>query len=101
MAVAESAVADTDPLLLLYREAEAEPVVDTDAEPLALPQGEAEAEPVVDTDAEPLALPEGLAEGVQDGCCTHCPTPLQYQQGAHVALELHVEAQVSVVVWQA
>ncbi len=47
------------------------------------------------------AVADALALDVQEGCCTHCPTPLQYQQGAHVALELHVAVQVSVDVWQA
>ncbi len=73
--------------------------------PVVLPLAVAVAELVVAALALPLAVADAVADAlaldVQEGCCTHCPTPLQYQQGAHVALELHVVAQVSVDVWQA
>jgi hypothetical protein len=62
---------------------------------VAVPEEAPDALAVADAVADALAL------DVQEGCCTHCPTPLQYQQGAHVALELHVAVQVSDAVWQA
>ena len=64
---------------------------------VAVPDKAPEAVPLAVADA----VADALALDVQEGCCTHCPTPLQYQQGAHVALELHVATQVSVDVWQA
>ena len=48
-----------------------------------------------------VAAASALALGAQEACCTHCPAPLQDQQGAHAASELHVAVQVSVDAWQA
>jgi hypothetical protein len=61
---------------------------------VAVPDGEAPArEPVPLADA--VAVAEALALGVQEGCCTHCPAPLQAQQGAHFAPDEHVATHVS------
>ena len=113
----EGVPAETVPVALLLAVAVAELVAAPLALPLAVnvavPDEASEAVPLaVDAvvpdeapEAVPLAVADAVADALavdaQEGCCTHCPTLLQNQQGAHVALELHVAAQVSVDVWQA
>jgi hypothetical protein len=65
--------------------------------------GIAEGEPEVVPEPVPLAVAVAvaLALDVQEGCCSHSPSLVQNQQGAHDAFELQIPVQVSVAVWQA
>jgi hypothetical protein len=72
--------------------------------------GIAEGEPEVVPEPVPLAVAPvplavavavALALDVQEGCCSHSPSLVQNQQGAHDAFELQIPVQVSVAVWQA